>query len=92
MGKFKSNSHPCPLLVKFLRTFETSLVLSKKESLSSPLSIKHDMSLEERTVENLLLKERRNLIDRNIEWKFIKIRGNSIYVTKQRLQGFGPRL
>ena len=50
------------------------------------------MSLEERTVENLLLKERRNLIDRNIEQKFIKIRGNSIYVKKQRLQGFGPRL
>ena len=63
LGKFKPNSRPRPLLVKFLRTFEASLVLSKKESLSFPLSIKRDMSLEERTVENLLLKERRNLID-----------------------------
>ena len=44
------------------------------------------MSLEECTVENLLLKERHNLIDRNIERRFIKIHGNSIYV-KNKLHG-----
>ena len=43
LGKFKPNSHPRPLLIKFLRTFEASLVLSKNESLNSPLSIKHDI-------------------------------------------------
>ena len=36
LGKFKpGNTHPCPLLVKFLRTFEASMVLSKKDSLTS---------------------------------------------------------
>ena len=75
-----------PLLVKFLRTFEALLVLSKKECLSSLLFIKRNMSFEERTAENLLLKERRNLIDHVIEQRFIKIRGNSIYV-KNKLHG-----
>jgi len=44
------------------------------------------MSFEKRTVENLLLKERRNLIDHEIERRFIKIHGNSIYV-KNKLHG-----
>ena len=50
------------------------------------------MSLEERTAENLLLKERCNLIDHNIERRFIKIRGNSIYVKNKLHAWFGPRL
>ena len=90
LGKFKpSNTRPRPLLVKFLRTFEASIVLSKKDSLASSLqhvSIKRDMSLEERQIENALLKERRSLIDSGIERKFIKIRGNSLYV-KNKLHG-----
>ena len=44
------------------------------------------MSREERNIENALLKERRSLIDSGIERKFIKIRGNSIYV-KDKLHG-----
>ena len=55
------------------------MVLSKKDSLtSSQVSIKRDMSLEERQIENAFLKERRSLIDGGIERKFIKIRGNSL--------------
>ena len=88
LGKFKqSNNRPRPLLVKFLRTFEASLVLSNKDSLTaSQISIKRDMSPEERTVENALLKERRRLIDSGTERKFIKIRGNSLYV-RNKLHG-----
>lgn len=44
------------------------------------------MSPEERTVENALLKERRRLIDSGTERKFIKIRGNSLYV-RNKLHG-----
>ena len=88
LGKFKpNNTRPRPLLVKFLRTVEASLVLSKKVSLaSSQVSIKRDLSHEERNIENALLKERRSLIDSGIERKFIKICGNSIYV-KDKLHG-----
>ena len=88
LGKFKpNNTQSCPLFVKFLRTFEASLVLSKKDSLtSSQISIKRDLTFEERTIENALLKERRSLIDSGIERKFIQIRGNSLYV-KNKLHG-----
>ena len=82
LGKFKqNNTRPRPLLLKFLRAFEASLILSKKGSLtSSQISIKPDMSPDERKVENALLKERRSLINNGIERKYIKIRGNSLYV------------
>ena len=83
LGKYKpTNTRPHPVLVKFLRTFEASLVLSKKDSLtsSSQISIKCDMSFEEDTIENALLKERCSLIDSGIKCKFIKIHGNSLYI------------
>ena len=44
------------------------------------------MSSEERTIENTLLKERRRLINIGTECKFIKIRGNSLYV-RNKLHG-----
>ena len=44
------------------------------------------MSSEGRTIENTLLKERRKLINTGMEHKFIKIRGNSLYV-KNKLHG-----
>ena len=46
LGKFKpNNTRLRPLLVKFLRTFEASLVLSKKDSLaSSQVSTKRDVT------------------------------------------------
>ena len=46
LGKYKQTStHPRPILVKFLRAFEASLVLSNKGSLtSSAISIKPDMT------------------------------------------------
>ena len=88
LSKLKqSNSRPRPLLVKFLRTFEASLILSKKDSLtSSTISIKRDLSREERAIENALLKERRFLIDNGTERRQIKIQGKSLYV-KNKLYG-----
>lgn len=53
---------------------------------SSQISIKRDLTFEERTIENALLKERSSLIDSGIECKFIQIRGNSLYV-KNKLHG-----
>ena len=55
-GKFKPfNTRPHPLLIKLPRTFEASLILSKKDSLtSSTISIKQDLSCEEHAIENAL--------------------------------------
>ena len=88
LGKFKqSNSRLHPLLVKFLRTFEASLILSKKDSLTaSTISIKRDLSREERAIENALQKERRSQVDNSTERRQIKIRGISLYV-KNKLYG-----
>ena len=76
-------THPRPLLVKFLRAFDATLVLSNKKSLTSGVSIKPDLTLEERKIENALLKERRRLIDSGTERKFIRIRGNSLYLNNK---------
>ena len=76
-----SSSRPRPILVKFLRAFEASLVLSKRRSLtSSSISIKPDMTRAEREIEQALLKERRNLIDSGVERKFIRIHGSIVYM------------
>ena len=84
LGKFKENStHPRSILVKFLRAFEASLVLSKKGSLNSPISIKPDMTRDERETEQALLKERRRLIDSGVERKDIKIHSSSLYVNNK---------
>ena len=82
LGKYKrAATHPRPILVKFLRAFEASLVLSNKGSLSSStISIKPDMTRVEWETEQALLKERRNLIDNGMERRFIRIVGNSLYV------------
>ena len=81
LGKYdQNNTHPRPILVKFLRAFEATLVLSCKSSLSSGIAIKPDMSAEERKIESILLKERRSLIDSGTESKHIKIRGNGLYI------------
>jgi len=42
-----------------------------------------DMNLEERHTESLLLKERWSLIQREVNHKLIKIRGNKIFVNNK---------
>ena len=81
LGKYKQTStHPHPILVKFLRVFEASLMLSNKGS--SVISIKPDITWMEWETEQLLLKERQHLIDSGIEHRFIRISGNSLYVNR----------
>ena len=81
LGQFKqTNTRPRPVLVKFLRVMDASQVLANKSSLNSSISIKPDMTIEERKTENALLKERRSLINNGTERKHIKIRGNCLFV------------
>ena len=63
LDKFKSNSNrPRPLLVKFLRSTDTTNILRNKTKLKSEIYIKPDLSPEEKTREAVLLKERHSLI------------------------------
>ena len=58
-GRYKQTATcPRPILAKFPRAFEASLVLSKRGSFTSTISIKSDMTRVEREVEQALLKER----------------------------------
>ena len=85
LGKFKPDSNrPRPILVKFLRNLDATMVLSSKRSItSSEITIKPDMTYEERKTETVLLKERRTLINQGVERKHIRLRGNSIYVNNK---------
>ena len=57
----------------------------KKLSSRTGITIKPDMSLEDRKVESLLLKHRRFLINEGVERSAIKIRGNSIFVNRNKI-------
>lgn len=49
LGKYKKDSNrPRPILVKFLRSCDVQSILSKRNSLKTPISIKPDMTIEER--------------------------------------------
>lgn len=81
LGKYKPDAqHSRPILVKFLRSAEASLVLSKVSSFHAPVHIKPDLTPEERKIENLLLKERWSLIQLGFERKRIRIRNQSIFI------------
>lgn len=84
LGKFdKHHTRPRHLLIKFLWSFDATLVLSNRKSLTSGISIKLDLTLQELKIENVLLKERRKLTDSSTEQKFIRIHGNSLYLNNK---------
>ena len=84
LGKFSAEARrPRPILVKFIRSADASSILSKRGSLRQPLFVKPDLSRAERVIDSLLMKERWNLIQSGTERKHIKIRNDSIYVSKQ---------
>ena len=59
LGKYKpTQSRPRPILVKFLRTIDVTTILSNRASLNASISIKQDLSPEEKHLESILLKER----------------------------------
>jgi len=63
--------------------FDASLVLSSKKALSPGVTIKPDMSVDERRTESILLKEWRNLITNKVtEGKYIKVTGKGLYVNR----------
>ena len=84
LGKYVSSSvRPRPLLVQLNSTADVSKVLSKRHSVPSSISIKPDLSLADRKIEALLLKERWQLIQSGIDRRFIKVRGSKIFVKNQ---------
>jgi len=59
LSKFNpQRAKPQPILVKLQRAIDASSILANKESLSSPVFIKPDMSPAELQIKPLLLKER----------------------------------
>ena len=84
LGKYQDNStRPRPILTKFNRAIDVSLLLSKTGSLPNGIRIKPDMTPEERHNESVLLKERWALIQKNIDRKVIKIRGRRLFVNNK---------
>ena len=87
LGKFiPSRSKPRPILVKFLRSLDTLLILTNKKLLSPPIYIKPDMTPEEKAKESILLKERKALIEQGYERKSIRMYKNCLYLN-DRLYG-----
>ena len=82
LGKYsESNPHPRPLLVTLNRASDVADILAKRNFLAKEkIFIKPDQSPEERSIEAILLKERRTLINSKINSKRIKIRGPKLFV------------
>ena len=81
LGKFKHDAqHPRPILIKFLRSTEATMALSKIAAFQSPVVIKLDLTPEERKIESFLLKEQWSLTQLGFEKTRIKIRNKSILV------------
>ena len=81
LGKFNpSSKRPRPILIKMIQTADVSSILANKRFLMPPLSIKPDLSPEQRLRESILLKERWKLIQDGTERKDIRIKNNGLYV------------
>ena len=81
LGHYKKNhSRPRPILAKLNRVLDVANILSNNSSYPSTISIKPDLSPEERSCEYKLLAERWHLIQSGVDRKSIKIRRPSIYV------------
>ena len=83
LGKYDSSRpRPRPLLVKFLRSADVNTLLQNRSKLTS-LSIKPDLTPEQRARESLLLKERWSLIQKGFDRKQIKIYNHSVFVNNK---------
>lgn len=87
LGKYTKKKRR-PILVKLSRSCEVTAILANRKKLAeSPgVSIKPDMSKEERLTESILLKVRWELINSGMERNKIKIRGKSLFLDN-RLHG-----
>ena len=92
LGKYsKENHRPRPVLVKLACAQNVTSLLSNRKKLSesqeyNKISIKRDMSKQERQEESLLLKERFAFISAGTHRRDIKIRRNQLLV-KNRVVG-----
>ena len=85
LGKY-SDGRKRPLLVRLIRSCEAMHALSQGHKLSKRpgVFIKPDLSPEERSVQSLLLRERKILIDSGTDRKNIKLFGNVLFVNNQK--------
>ena len=87
IGKY-SKEKSRPILIKLARVQSVTSILSNLKKLSEDpkhrkISIKRDMSKQERQNERLLLKERYQLIEAGTSRKDLRIRGNKLLVKNE---------
>ena len=87
IGKY-SKEKSRPILIKLARVQSVTSILSNRKKLSEDpkhrkISIKRDMSKQERQNERLLLKERYQLIEVGTSRKDLRIRGNKLLVKNE---------
>ena len=84
LGKYSPDSQSArPILVILSSTVDVFNILSNCRSLPSSISIRPDLSPQQRKVCGTLLKERRRLLDNGVDRSSIKIRHSQIYVSGQ---------
>lgn len=84
LGKYSiDHQRPRPILVKFLRSTDALSLLSKKRDLHPPTFIKPDMTKQERLTEQLLLKQRWQLLQQGYNRKQIKLRRNCLLINNK---------
>ena len=82
LGKYKQNQdRPRPLLIKLNRAIDVVTILANRGSLNDKsITVKPDMSPQEKQKEALLLKQQWSLMQSGINKADIKIKSSSIYV------------
>ena len=78
LGKFNiSNPKPRPLLVKLLRTFDVTSILSKRSLAPKDIIIKPYLTREERAIESLCMQTRWELAKKGTNKKCVKLKGSN---------------
>ena len=81
LSKFKKErTHPRPLMVKLNRAVHVTSILSNRSRSPKSVSIKADLTQEERRRDALLLAERWRLLQSGVDKKLIRIRFSGMYV------------
>ena len=85
LGKYKVRSQrPRPILVKLNQTMDVSSILSKRSDLPAGITVKPDLSIQERHIEAMLLKERWSLIQSGVNKREIKIKSSVLYLREKK--------
>ena len=87
LGKYNVQSDCSrPLLVKFLRYAEASSTIRNKTRLAFQIYVKPDLTPNERTIDSLLLKERKLLIEKGTSRQHTEIRTHAYMSTTKSKQ------